>query len=370
MGGKSKTKSSNTQTLNPESRRNIQQGQANIRGLVNNNPFQSYDGDMVAGLNDTQLRARDMFGDNMNTGQGLLDQAASMAEQAGGYTPERIEAQSFAEADLSQYMNPFQQEVIDAAANDINRHRDLSLNDNKTRAAHAGAFGGSRHGVIDAETNRAAGDTLARTTAQLRSDGFDRAAGLFGQDANRHMQADMANNQFGLAGASKDLAAAGLFGNLGNAANANARADAATMGAFGSEENDIDTARLQAAYQDFLRGYEDPFRRAGVEAMATGLMPALVNSTGTSTQRQTPGIGSLVGTGLQAAALFSDRNLKHDIKPVGTHKGRKWYEFKYIFDPLQRVFTGLMAQDLLESEPERVTRHESGFYMVNYEGVV
>lgn len=307
-GGKSKVKQSNTQTLNAQSAANIRQGQQRIDSIMNANPFQAYDGDMVAGLNADQQGARDMFAQNMGQGNGLLDQAATAAQQAGGYSPETITARSFGDADLSAYQNPYQQQVIDAASNDINRQRELSLNDNKARAAKAGAFGGSRHGVIDAETNRAAGDTLARTTAGLRADGFNQAASLYNTDANRAMQADMANNQFGLAGANLGLQGAGLLGQIGNYQNTNARADAGMMGAFGSEQNALENANLQAMYGEFLRGQDDPYRRAGVEAMRAGLMPAMVNSSGTSTQTQNPGLLGIAGTGLQAFGLFGNRD--------------------------------------------------------------
>lgn len=369
MGDRQTQRQSNTQTLNAESAANIRQGQSNIRGMLNSNPFQQYDGDLVAGLNDNQLAARDMFANGMGAGNPLLSEAATAARSAGGYAPETITPQSFADADLSAYQNPFQQEVIDAAANDINRQRELMLNDNSARATKSGAWGGSRHGVIDAETNRAAGDTLARTTAQLRSQGFDRAAELFGQDASRQMQADMANNQFGLAGQNLNLQGAGLLGQLGQYENDNLRANTSLLAGLGSEENQLETAGNLADYGEYLRRYEDMYRRVGAEGMATGLMPALVNSQGTATTQNNPGLLSIAGTGAQMASLFmSDRRLKTDISPVGEHKGRKWYEFRYIWDKPAVRRLGLMAQDLIKTEPERVVVMPNGYMAVDYEG--
>ena len=57
---------------------------------------------------------------------------------------------------------------------------------NKT-SAELGAFGGSRSGILEAETNRAFADQAARTAAGLRQGGFDRATSLAGQDINREI---------------------------------------------------------------------------------------------------------------------------------------------------------------------------------------
>jgi hypothetical protein len=64
----------------------------------------------------------------------------------------------------------------------------------------AGAFGGDRSALVEAETNRAYGDQAARTAAQLRSQGFDRAAGLAQSDAGRALQAGGMNQAAGLTG--------------------------------------------------------------------------------------------------------------------------------------------------------------------------
>lgn len=77
--------------------------------------------------------------------------------------------------------------------------------------------------------------------------------------------------------------------------------------------------------------------------------------------------GQLVGLGAQAAGAYfgaSDIRLKTNIVEVGKEKGHKIYEFDYL-DGSGR-FRGVMAQDVLEIEPEAVKMMPNGYYAVDY----
>jgi hypothetical protein len=69
---------------------------------------------------------------------------------------------------------------------------------------------------------------------------------------------------------------------------------------------------------------------------------------------------------MTGAAVFSDRRLKLDIKPKGEKLGHKWYEFRYNTDAPEIIREGVMAQDILETNPEAVSVDASGYYKVNY----
>ncbi len=71
------------------------------------------------------------------------------------------------------------------------------------------------------------------------------------------------------------------------------------------------------------------------------------------------------GGGNYPLMIASDEALKTDIKRVGTSShGFGIYEFRYKGHP-QRI-RGAMAQDVARLRPEAVSRHESGFLMVDY----
>jgi hypothetical protein len=85
-------------------------------------------------------------------------------------------------------------------------------------------------------------------------------------------------------------------------------------------------------------------------------------------------LGSLGSAVISGGATYasrpaaSDANLKENIKKVGTsEKGLAIYEFEYKNKSLgEGVFQGVMAQDLLQSNPEAVLSDDSGFLSVDY----
>jgi len=75
----------------------------------------------------------------------------------------------------------------------MDRQRQMMQQGIGDQAASAGAFGGSRHGVAEAETNRGFGDLFGNQMAAMRMAGFDNASGLMNQDLARQMQAQASN---------------------------------------------------------------------------------------------------------------------------------------------------------------------------------
>ena len=140
-----------------------------------------------------------------------------------------ITANTFLNQNMQQYMNPYTQQVVDTSLQDLERSRQLAQQQGAAQAVKAKAFGGSRQGVAEAETNRAYAEQAARTAAGLRSQGFDTASQLAQADLARQMQAQQLNQAQDAATTQQALALAGQFG-LANqqAALEAARANQAT----------------------------------------------------------------------------------------------------------------------------------------------
>jgi hypothetical protein len=100
---------------------------------------------------------------------------------------------SFLNMNLNQYMNPYLNLVGGNMMTDLNRAREMQLGQDAFAAQQAGAFGGSRHGIAGAETNRNYYDQLSRNLNNLYAQGYDAATGLAGQDLTRGLQASMSN---------------------------------------------------------------------------------------------------------------------------------------------------------------------------------
>lgn len=79
-------------------------------------------------------------------------------------------------AGISQYMSPYQQQVIDAAMQNINRQGDIARQNMQAQAVRSGAFGGSREGIMQAELERGLAETRNTTLANLLNQGYQQAA--------------------------------------------------------------------------------------------------------------------------------------------------------------------------------------------------
>lgn len=155
--------------------------------------------------------------------------------QAAAYNPANpIQAGQLSRTGLSPYMNPYTQRVTNTVMKDLRRQNDILQNGVASSAEAAGAFGGSRHGVAEAETNRAFLDTAARTSAGLRQDAFNTALQSAQFDIGNRLGADQFN--------ANAQNAAGQF-NAGNQQAANA----ANQNAYNAGGQFNATAQQQAA---------------------------------------------------------------------------------------------------------------------------
>jgi len=104
---------------------------------------------------DAQTRADYLFGDARTAVQGGLGQ--------------------FDPSSVSDFMNPYQEQVMDAALAKIDREGAKQRQAGSAAAIRQGAFGGSRSGVQAAETERAIAEQKQKTIAGLMSQGYDKA---------------------------------------------------------------------------------------------------------------------------------------------------------------------------------------------------
>ena len=122
-------------------------------------------------------------------GQSYLQQASNLADPSQG---------------ISQFMNPYQQEVIDSTMRQLDRQTDIARQGDAAKAIQSGAFGGSREGIQRSERDRGLQQVKADTLSKLLSSNYAQA--LQGSQNAAKLQA-------GLGQASGDLGA--RFAQLG-----------------------------------------------------------------------------------------------------------------------------------------------------------
>ena len=129
------------------------------------------------------------------TAAGLGSQGYDAAQtgQAPTLSANQVAGGQIAGTDLQAYMNPYESQVVQQSLSDIERSRLMQQNIGGAQAGAANAFGGSRQGVAEAETNRAFADQAARTASGLRQAGYQNAQQMAGQDIATGMQASLAN---------------------------------------------------------------------------------------------------------------------------------------------------------------------------------
>ena len=100
----------------------------------------------------------------MNPFQG----AAQATMQAG---------QAFANPNVNQFMNPFNQNVVDKTLRDVGNAAQMGLNNIGAQAQRSGAYGGSRQGIMEAEALKKGfqQQALDKVGARLRQQGFNNA---------------------------------------------------------------------------------------------------------------------------------------------------------------------------------------------------
>tara|TARA_R100001443_G_scaffold17293_1_gene27802 strand:+ start:266 stop:1111 length:846 start_codon:yes stop_codon:yes gene_type:complete len=199
-------------------------------------PFVPYTGARVAGFNPDQLRGfdatRSLFQDSMSYNpRGLLSDM--------GTQPLNIQS----------FQNPFTTQVIDQSLADLDRARQIRLQSDQDRAIGAGAFGGSRSALLEAETNRNFADAAARTSSNLRQSGYNNALNAAMQDRNFR-----SGIQSGLLG--------DQYRNLG------------LLSGIGAQQQGLQQAGMDAGYNEFIRALNYGPQQLGLLSGAVFGMPS------------------------------------------------------------------------------------------------
>lgn len=113
-------------------------------------------------------------------------------------TEQNVRAGQIANTNLGAYTNPYENQVVQSTLSDLERSRLMQQNQLGAQASAARAFGGSRQGIAEAETNRAFAQQASNAAAGLRQSGYNQAQQLAGQDISTNLQAALANQQANL----------------------------------------------------------------------------------------------------------------------------------------------------------------------------
>jgi hypothetical protein len=285
----SKGKTTTIQSIPEYQKQQQQELFAAAKGLAGQ-PFVPYTGPMVAGFTPDQLRQFEATRGLFETGM-QYDPLTGLQQLAQAPTPTVGQVPSLLQADIAAYQSPYQQQVIDVALGDIQRQADIAQQQAQERAIRAGAFGGSRSALLEAEAARPYAEQAARTVAGLRQAGFEQAQRAAESDIARQMQMEQFIPQFQLQAQAQQ---AGLLGALGG----EQMQRLGLLGQIGEQQRMLQQQALQFPYQEFQRALAYGPQQLGI--FQAGLGTPLISQT----EKQKAGAGDILGSALQLYGLF------------------------------------------------------------------
>jgi len=188
---------------------------------------------------------------------------------------------------VSDFMSPFQSQVIDTTLAEFDRNRAIQEQRIKDQQAQLGVLGAGRAGVQLAEFGSGADRERALLQAGLLQQGFQDAVGRRQQDLSNRF--NIFEAQTGLAGAIPSLQ----------------RADIASLGQVGAAQQ-LQQQRILDAQQEAnrLQAFEPQTK---LDTLGRGITQLISGYPGSSTQTQTPGLSKLetaLGVASTIGSLF------------------------------------------------------------------
>ena len=201
-------------------------------GALVSQPYERYQYNRIAGFDPMQLQAQQAAANMrvspyLQQGAGIAGNVANKAMnlnyEPGKVQEERVAAERAAAERAttgrftdpgvaSSYMSPYMQNVVDIQKREAQRQADIAGTQRGSEAVRAGAFGGSRQAILEAEAQRNLSQQMGDIQAKGSQAAFEQAAQQFQTDEGRNLamqqanvqaqlQAALANQQTGLSAA-------------------------------------------------------------------------------------------------------------------------------------------------------------------------
>ena len=246
-------------------------------------PFSTDPNAYYAGFSPLQQQAQQQA-----AGMGVTPEtnvAAGMAGAAGlgglgtRYDPMMARSQQFGQRQAEQYMNPYMQNVVNIQQAAAQRQADIARTQRGAQAVQAGAFGGARQAITDAEAARALADQQNAIQAQGLNTAYTTAQQQFNADQAARMQAQQANigqQQFGaslgMQGLQTGLQAAGQLGQLGQNVYGQQMGINQLQNQYGAQQQALEQSKINQQIQDYATAQQYPMLQlANMNALTRGL---------------------------------------------------------------------------------------------------
>ena len=214
-------------------------------------------------------------------GQFVTDAGTQLTGTEAQYDPTSAKA----------FMDPYEDAVVQQALADIQRAGTIAGQADAARAVGAGAFGGSRSGIVDSERGRNILEQQARTAAALRSQGYGQALqqSMAAQESALQRQQEQA----------KTLAALGqTSAGLGQLGQQMQMMDVDALARLGAQQQVLDQAAADAQQQFQLQQIFQPYQKLGFYSDILQGAPSTSMSIQQNTAPRPSMLNQVVGAGI------------------------------------------------------------------------
>lgn len=256
---------------------------------ISEQPYEAFPGQRIEGFDPLEEQA--------------FNQVASTQNQYSPYYGTALGISQGAAApitDVSAYMNPYTQQVVDATMAEMNQQAAMGLNSLRASTVNSGGLSNNRLGLAESDylTNQDA--LMAQTVANLYSQGYTQANELARADQQRALQAAQSMGQISAQGQLYDLTGAGALQSAGQA------------------QRGMGQSNLDVAYQDFLnqrdwemnqlKNYASILQGSPIGAVTSGQQTTTSTVPGPSATQNIAGLGTIGLSGYMLAdQLFGKR---------------------------------------------------------------
>jgi hypothetical protein len=293
---------------------------------INQNPFQSFGGikdasgrqvgfdpsKVVAGMDPMQQRAYQGAGNlqtspELGMASGMLGTATGRAldTQYNPYATGQFGAQA------GQYMDPYMQNVVGIQQREAQRMADIAGTQRGAQAAKAGAFGGSRQAIENAEAARNLATQQGDIQARGLQDAYSRGQTQFNTEQQLREQSRQYGAGLGLQGLQTAMSGAGQLGQIGQQQFGQQKDILGLQNQFGGQQQAQQQALINAEAQNFAAQQRYPYQQ--LEFMSN-ILRGTPMGTVQSLYTPQPGIGqqalgagtSLAGAYMMGGGKFAD----------------------------------------------------------------
>jgi hypothetical protein len=282
FGSKQAQQTSTSQVQLPDYMEKAASSLVATAGDVAKENFIPYTGPRLAGFSDLEQQAMAQAQQGAGLG-GLRGAQAFTATTAAGMP---------AAADISTYMNPYMTNVADVAARELTRRSEMQQVANEAQATQAGAFGGSRADIVEAERQRNLQQGLGDIYTQAQARAFDTALKAAQTDRKTQLASGLGMAQ--TASAADALNAADIQRQLG----------------IGGLQRGMDQAILDQGYNQFVQERDYPKQQLGFYSDILRGVPTGSMTTTTGPAPQQPSLfGQIAGAGIGALGAAGNLGL-------------------------------------------------------------